>query len=191
MPLGLEPGEISLNHMKRLEQNEDYTFQNQFSQIMPLKPGWLRRVAMNFSLFTTGFLGKNLFDQGQLMGIPTIHFARWIVMDNKKEMLFTSNFDGSWDQYLGDFIDKSGWGLTGIYSATIGFPKSYFLFLGGAYNEEEFLAWSRYYQIPTQFWYSAYPNLSIKNIVNNSKIRHDLFKKMNEEAAQKYLHRIS
>ena len=190
VPLGLEPGEVGLDHMKLLEQNEDYTFQNQFTQLLKLKPGLLRRITLNFVLTATEYLGKNLFDKGQLMGIPTIHFARWIILDDKKHMLFLSNFDGSWQQYLGDFIDKSGWGLTGIYSATEGFPKSYFLFFGGAYNEEQFLAWSRYYQIPTQFWFSAYPNLSIKNVINNSIIAHDLFSNLGEEKAQQFLNRI-
>lgn len=190
IPLGIEPGELGVKRMKNLEQYEDYTFQNQLSQIFPLKTTLLRRISMNFVLTLTQYLGKNFFDKGILMGIPTIHFARWIVMDDSKHMMFFSNFDGSWQQYLGDFIDKSGWGLTGIYSATEGFPKSYFLFFGGAYNEEQFLAWSRYYQIPTQFWYSAYPSLSIKNVINNSIIRDDLFRNLSESKALKYLQRI-
>lgn len=190
VPLGLEPGEVPLSHMNKLEENEDFVFQNQFSQVLIMKPGWLRKIALQFSLTLTQFLGKNFFDQGLLMGIPTIHFARWIMMDDNKNMLFLSNFDGSWQQYLGDFIDKSGWGLTGIYGASVGFPKSYFMFFGGAYNEEQFLAWSRYYQIPTQFWYSAYTNLSIKNIINNSLIRRDLSRNLSENSAFKFLQRI-
>ena len=124
------------------------------------------------------------------MDIPTIHFAHWIMLDKGDHMLFTSNFDGSWQQYIGDFIDKSGWGLTAIWSNAVGFPRAYFLFAGGAYKEQEFLAWSRYYQIPTQFWYSAYPDLSIKNKINSSKIRDGLFKKMNEKQASKYLQKF-
>jgi len=111
-------------------------------------------------------------------------------MDGQKRMLFFSNFDGSWQQYLGDFIDKSGWGLTGIWSNTENFPRTRFLFTGGAYDEEHFLAWSRYYQIPTAVWYCAYPHLSIKNVMNNTFIRNELSLNANEKQAQQFLNRI-
>jgi hypothetical protein len=131
-----------------------------------------------------------VFVNGELLGIPTIHFARWVLIDGGRHLFFTSNFDGSWQQYLGDFIDKSGWGLNFIFSNSEGFPKTKFLLTGGAYNEEQFLAWSRYYQVPTQFWYSAYPALSIKNIVNNSYIRRDVLKNLSEKKAQELLRRF-
>ena len=126
------------------------------------------------------------------MGIPTIHFARWVILDGGRQVLFFSNFDGSWQQYLGDFIDKSGWGLTAIFSNTADFPRSRYLFWGGAYDEEHFLAWARHTQVPTQVWYSAYPQLSIKNVNTNSAIRHrELIKKdLDEQQAQTFLNRF-
>jgi hypothetical protein len=48
------------------------------------------------------------------------------------------------------------------------------LALGGADDEERFKAWGRAYQEPTQVFYSAYPELSIAAINNNSCIRHGL-----------------
>lgn len=128
-----------------------------------------------------------LFVKGKLMGIPSIHFARWVLFDQNKRVLFFSNFDGSWQQYLGDFIDKSGWGLTGIFSNTTNFPKTRFLITGGAYDEEHFLAWSRYTELPTQIWFNAYPHLSIKNVNNNSLIRTKLRKTLSERQAKKFL----
>ena len=105
-------------------------------------------------------------------------------------MLFLSNFDGSWQQYLGDFIDKSGWGLTAIWSNSMGFPKTKFTFFGGAYDEEHFLAWSRYYEVPTQVWYTAYPHLSIKNVINNTYIRMELMEDLDEKGAKKFFKRF-
>ena len=121
------------------------------------------------------------------MGIPTIHFARWVLFDDNKRVLFFSNFDGSWQQYLGDFIDKSGWGLTSIFSNTTCFPKTRYLFWGGAYDEEHFLAWSRNTELQTQVWYNAYPELGIKNVNNNSRIRSELFKNLSEKKAADFL----
>lgn len=190
MPLGLEPGEVDIDHMTRLEKNEDFCFQNQFSQMLVMKQTLVRKLLLQFNLTLTQFLGKTLFSKGLLLGIPTIHFARWIMLDGNKRMFFTSNFDGSWQQYLGDFIDKAGWGLNGIYSASEKFPRTFFLFFGGAYNEQQFLAWSRYFQIPTQFWYSAYPNISIKNIINNSLIRNGIIDANSAKKATQLLQRF-
>jgi hypothetical protein len=35
--------------------------------------------------------------------IATIHFARWVVLPGDRQLLFTSNFDGGWEQYIHDF----------------------------------------------------------------------------------------
>ena len=189
-PLGLTPSQVSEPHIRHLEEYEDLENQNQFTQVLIMKPGFARLATFQgFMLFSRQLIGK-LFVDGKLMGIPTIHFARWILIDNNKRMLFLSNFDGSWQQYLGDFIDKSGWGLTAIWSNSMGFPRTKFTFFGGAYDEEHFLAWSRYYEIPTQVWYSAYPHLSIKNIINNTKIRMELMKDLDERQAGIFLKRI-
>jgi len=178
------------SHVRKLEAYEDLFNQNQFTQVLVMKPGQVRLITVQALMLFARTLISNLFVKGKLMGIPTIHFARWILIDKNKHMLFFSNFDGSWQQYLGDFIDKSGWGLTGIFSNTVNFPKTNFLFTGGAYDEEHFLAWSRGTQILTQVWYSAYHHLSIKNIVNNTLIRNELRKNLTEEQAQLFLKRF-
>ncbi|MGN6605011.1 MAG: hypothetical protein ACTHK8_21325 [Ginsengibacter sp.] len=174
----------------RLEEDEDLFNQNQFTQVLVMKPGKVRLITVQALMLFARTLIKNLFVKGKLMGIPTIHFARWVLIDNNKHMMFFSNFDGSWNQYLCDFIDKSGWGLTGIFSNTVNFPKTKFLFTGGAYDEEHFLAWSRGTQILTQVWYSAYHNLSIKNIVNNTIIRNELNQNFSEKQARIFLNRF-
>jgi hypothetical protein len=189
-PLGLTPSQVSGAHIKELELYEDLANQNQFTQVLIMKPGKMRLITLKALMLFARALISFLFVNGKLMGIPTIHFARWVMIDDQKRMLFFSNFDGSWQQYLGDFIDKSGWGLTGIWSNTMKFPRTKFLFTGGAYDEEHFLAWSRYFQVPTAVWYSAYPHLSIKNIINNSHIRNELFRDLDEREARQFLQRF-
>lgn len=186
----LKRNEINDNKIEVLESYEDLEHQNQFSQLVVMKPGMMRLFTFKLLMTFSKVLIKFLFVEGQLMGIPTIHFARWVLFDNNKRVLFFSNFDGSWQQYLGDFIDKSGWGLTGIFSNTTNFPKTRFLFTGGAYDEEHFLAWSRFTEIQTQVWYNAYPKLSIKNVNNNSYLRHMLYKDLSEHKAHEFLKRL-
>lgn len=176
--------------VNKLEKDEDLFAQNQFTQVVVMKPGIVRQLNFRIWMLRTKVLASYMFVKGKLLNIPTIHFARWVLFDNKKHVLFFSNFDGSWQQYLGDFIDQSGWGLSGIFSNTVNFPTTRFMVTGGAYDEEHFLAWSRSTQIPTNVWYSAYPHLSIKNIINNTKIRNELRDNLSEKRAQLFLKRI-
>lgn len=173
--------------LTELEASEDFKHQNQFTQLVDMKEGNVRLISIKFMFLLSNLLIKFIFNQGKLMGIPTIHFAKWVMFEKNSRVLFFSNFDGSWQQYLGDFIDNSGWGLTGIFSNTKVFPKTNFLITGGAYLEEYFLAWSRNSQLVTNYWYSAYPDLSIKNVNNNTLIRVELMKTLSERRAAKFL----
>jgi hypothetical protein len=40
----------------------------------------------------------------------------------------------------------------------------------GATDEERFKSWTRDHQLPTQLWYSAYPDLTVFNIQQNARI---------------------
>ena len=193
-------------------KNKVINYQNQFTQLVEMKPGKVRLITYNAMMLFARALIPIKFVDGELMGIPTIHFARWVLFDDNKRVLFFSNFDGSWQQYLGDFIDQSGWGLSAIFSNTKVFPKTNFLGIagifamkkwfskripsssqlwpGGAYDEEHFLAWSRNSELQTQIWYSAYPTLSIKNVNNNSRIRSKLFQNLNEKQAKEFFQLI-
>jgi hypothetical protein len=183
----LKRSQLNEKKMQTLESYEDFEIPNQFSQLVTMKPGKVRLITYQAFMLFARLLIPFKFVKGKLMGIPTIHFARWVLFDNKKRVLFFSNFDGSWQQYLGDFIDQSGWGLTGIFSNTTKFPKTRFLITGGAYDEEHFLAWSRHSEVQTQVWYNAYPHLSIKNVNNNSLIRCLLLKNSSDKQAADFL----
>ncbi|MEB2775122.1 hypothetical protein SYJ56_07375 [Algoriphagus sp. D3-2-R+10] len=179
--------QLDNEYLDELEVYEDWKSQNQFTQLVDMKAGKVRLISIKFMFLLSNFLIKFIFNQGKLMGIPTIHFAKWVMFEKNSRVLFFSNFDGSWQQYLGDFVDNSGWGLTGIFSNTKVFPKTNFLITGGAYKEEYFLAWSRNSELVTNFWYSAYPDLSIKNVNNNTRIRVQLIKTLSERQAAKFL----
>jgi len=183
----LTRSELNEKEILKLESYEDLGYQNQFTQLVAMKAGKVRLFTFKLLMLFSRVLIKLKFVEGKLMGIPTIHFARWVLFDDNKRVLFFSNFDGSWQQYLGDFIDKSGWGLTSIFSNTTCFPKTRYLFWGGAYDEEHFLAWSRNTELQTQVWYNAYPELGIKNVNNNSRIRSELFKNLSEKKAADFL----
>lgn len=138
------------NHVNVLMQAENFRVQNQLTHLVEMKPGHYRLLTLKFVLGTINFLARTLFNKGELGSIPSIHFARWILIDNDQRLLFFSNFDGSWENYLGDFVDKAAVGLTAIWSNTKGFPKTHNLINEGARDEQSFKEWTRHLQISTQ-----------------------------------------
>ncbi|HEX5872411.1 MAG TPA: hypothetical protein VFY65_18405, partial [Longimicrobium sp.] len=170
---------------------EDRIVQNQMSSVIYIKePLWFRGLVLRAVLAFINFSAKYLSNQGTLAGIPSIHFARWVIVDEGRRLVFFSNFDGSWENYLGDFIDKSHSGLTGVWSNCVGFPRTKNLVQDGATDEQRFKAYSRDSQIPTQVWYSAYRWLSVDNINNNSRIRLGLYGEMTADEAALWLRRF-
>ena len=101
--------------------------------------------------------------------------------------MFLSNYDGSWQSYLEDFIARAHAGLTGIWSNTQDFPKTSNLLVGGAKDGPRFKRWARRQQQPTRFWYSAYPQLTTTQIRTNAAIRHGFAAVSNEIAAANWL----
>src|SRR3954470_9728839 len=99
----------------------------------------------------------------QLIG--TIHFARWVIIDNDTRLLFISNFDGTWDDYIDEFIEKAADGLNAIWSHCDDFPA------GGSRDREAFKAYIRKYEYQPDVFYSAYPDASVKDIHKALRVR--------------------
>lgn len=153
--------------------DENRFLQNQLTHLVPIKPGPLRWALIRAVFAALQFLAKNQFNQGKLGDIPSIHFARWVLIPDRG-VLFFSNFDSSWQSYLGDFIDQASSGLTAVWSNTVGYPRTTWLLTAGSRDAQRFLAWTRNHQLPSQVWYSAYPGTSIVNVNANTEIRRGL-----------------
>jgi hypothetical protein len=178
-------------HTARLVRTEDRIVQNEMSSVIYIKePLWFRRTVLRLVLAFVDFSARYLSNQGALAGIPSIHFARWVIVDEGRRLVFFSNFDGSWENYLGDFVDKAASGLTAVWSNCVGFPRTRGLWGQGATDEQKFKAYSRASQIPTQVWYSAYRWLSVPNINNNTRIRLGLHGEMSRAEAEAWLRRF-
>jgi len=87
-------------------------------------------------------------------------------------------------------VDRSSNGLTAIWSHTQEFPRSRWLVLDGAADEENFKRAARRRQVPSHIWYSAYPGLTLENIKNNAAIRAGLFAPLDAASAQAWLRRL-
>ncbi|WP_394829577.1 hypothetical protein [Pendulispora albinea] len=158
-----------------LAAGEDFGIQNALTHVVPLRPGHDRESVLRSAHAYIDEMARDHFNHiGCLGGIPTIHFAKWVLIDGGKRLLFFSNYDHSWESYIGDFIDEAALGLNFAWSCTENYPRTTLLVGGGAKDEESFKAWTRQYSRPTQVFYSAYPDLSIAAINNNTWIRHGL-----------------
>jgi hypothetical protein len=184
------PPTTDYDHVGALARQENRIVQNEMSSLTTVKAGRLRQATLRTVLWVIDLAGRYIYTNGRLGSISSIHFARWVVLDDGRRLLFCSNFDGSWENYLGEFIDRAASGLTAVWSNTVGFPRSRFLTGAGARDEQRFKAYARNSQVLTEVWYSAYRDLTVQNINNNSAIRAGLFGEQSPEETRAWLRRL-
>jgi len=172
------------------KEDRTHSVQNHMASITIVKPGWLRRLSLWSVLAAVNLIARATATHGELSGIPSIHFAHWSMIDGGRRLLFLSNFDGSWENYLDDFIDKASNGLTGVWSNTLNFPRTYFLLGGGARDGSRFKAVARDSQTVTNAWYSAYRDLTVQGIDNNSSLREEVLQPYDSTLARTWLRRL-
>jgi deferrochelatase/peroxidase EfeB len=151
------------------------------------KPGLLRAFTQRVVFWVIGGVAGKLYAPGFLGTIGSIHFARWVTVPKSRNLVFLSNYGGSWESYLEDFVTRAHAGLTGVWSNTIGFPRTKNLIQQGATDSENFKRFARRSMQPTLFWYSAYPQLTTAAIRTNAQIRRGLSGAMTEDEASVWL----
>jgi hypothetical protein len=139
--------------------------------ITPVPPlcTWLQRLIFNVSRA----LPSNL---GGLMGLSLIHFARWVTIRRDQwpdlgqgkqtlrydYMLFCSNFNGTWDQYIDAFSDGIPGGLDLFWYTSVKYPHSIPI--------TTFKNYITYNQIDTDYYYNATPGAAQRDIKSALKV---------------------
>jgi hypothetical protein len=185
-----EPAKSDTNVARGLEhaEDEDFTIRNQLTHFVEVKRGAFRRCVLAAVLAAIELRARFQFYKGDLGGIETIHCAYWVLLDGpRRRLLFLSNYDGSWERYLDDFIEEAGGGMTSVWSNTVDFPRAKNLLFDGAQNERVFKAWTREHQVRTVVWYAAKPDVSMRNVLDNSRLRDGLRGSMTEAQAKEWL----
>ena len=124
-------------HSEDLSRIEDHDVTNQFSAMGSLKPGLVRLLTTTFVLKTVNYGARHITRPGRLGRIRSIHFARWVFVAGRERMIFCSNYDGSVESYMDDFINKTGFGLNASFSNGIGYPRTNWLVRDGCIDEQE------------------------------------------------------
>lgn len=165
---------VDQGYTEELSRGEDHFVTNQFSAMGSLKPGLVRLLTTAGVLGTVDYAARHIVRPGRLGRIRTIHFARWVFLDGTKRMIFCSNYDGSVESYMDDFINKTGFGLNASFSNGIGYPTTNWLILDGCGDERKYVEYLRRHTLPTQVWYKAYPGLAAIDLERNSRLRQGL-----------------
>jgi len=100
--------------------------------------------------------------------IGTVHFARWVVLPDGGDggqLLFASNFDGPWDDYIRDFAARSAESFDAIYSNCEGWPER------GARDLEAFKAYIRKHELRADVYYRAYPQATVQQVKSALRLR--------------------
>ena len=125
------------DRLRMFRGDEDLGGQNQILAIGLLKPGWFRRLTAAPSCdwptmrFGTSTIAAPVRPQHNTL-------CPLGLLDDNKRMFFSSNYDGSLESYMNDFIDKAAWGLNAFFSNGDGFPRTAYLFCGGITDEQAY-----------------------------------------------------
>ena len=145
--------------------------------ITPMKPA---RTWINHLIFMVARINPNTLSG--LLGLSLIHFARWVIVrrsqwpdlgQGKPEvdndyMIFCSNFNGTWDQYIDAFSDGIPNGLDLFWYSSTKYPSSVPI--------TPFKSYISHNQIQNNYYYNATPGSAQRDIKSalrvHEKLRH-------------------
>jgi hypothetical protein len=162
---------VDPSYRQRIATTEDRDVTNAFSAVGSLKPGLVRLAIALLGLQILRYAASHIYTVGRLARVRTIHFARWVWIDGHQRLAFMSNYDGSLESYMDDFINKAGFGLNFVFSNGIGYPSTRWLVAGGCKDEQKFKNYLHRHQFDTQVWYNAHPGLTAAELERNARIR--------------------
>jgi hypothetical protein len=163
----LAPGdEIPSSTESRRTFREDVITQNQLTLVTVVGPQHVRRVGAVMAAIDS--FATRLAPPGSLIGISTIHFVRWLLIDDGRRLVMLSDYDGSWESYIDEFAEMILSGLDAIWNTSLGFPPD------GARDLPAFKRFLRSHQVAAEIFFSAYPDETVLNIVNDRTLGHAL-----------------
>ena len=168
VPVPLVPGDempSGPDHQTPPTFREDVIAQNQLTLVTVVMPGQVDRVRAVMAAIDS--YAKRLSPPGSLMGISTIHFVKWLVIDNGRRLMMVSDYDGSWESYIDEFAEMILSGLDAIWETSYGYPPD------GARDLPAFKRFLRSHQVPAEIFFSAYPEETVLNIVNDQAFAHE------------------
>ncbi len=132
-----------------------YGNQGEFTLLAPLKPGGAEK-ALEIARIAT--------EEGVDAGlIGTLHNLRIALLDNHTRMLFATVYDGTWDQYIDDFVANPTMkaALDGLFGNLEGFPGM---------DSPEAKDYLVKYQVPVDWFWTAQPESTVKRNLRAERV---------------------
>jgi hypothetical protein len=138
--------------------------------ITPMRPAktWVNRFVFAAVRLNPAFLSG-------LLSLSIIHFARWVIIPRERwpeiggdnelandSMLFISNFNGTWDQYIDSFSDGIPNGLDLMWYSSTAYP--------GSIPITPFKNWIKHNQIDIDYYYNSTPGSAQRDIKSALRI---------------------
>ena len=106
----------------------------------------------------------------KLQTLSFIHYARWVIVKefplgeklHHPYLLFESNFNGSWDQYIDAFSEIVPARMKGIWGTSYGFP--------GPIPVEPFKDYIRANEFVANHYWNAYPGATTTEIISAARV---------------------
>ena len=135
--------------------------QGEFTMIAPLRPGGAEKMREIQRVADETFPEIS----GAIDSIGTLHNLRIALFDNDTRMLFAASYDGTWDQYIDDFVAASVAGnlrfLDEIFGTFEGFP---------GFQSSDVKDYLVKYQVPVGFFWTAYPETTADRIQRGERV---------------------
>jgi hypothetical protein len=138
--------------------------------LTPVKPGWW--VWLKVLFWLGGHVTASL---KKLQMLSFIHYARWVVVRRLPSptatdgdelhhayLLFESNFNGTWDEYIDAFSEVVSLRMRAIWGSSYGFP--------GPLPVDPFKAYIRRNELVANHYWSAYPGATTTEIISSERL---------------------
>jgi len=134
---------------------------NEFTLIFKLKPGGAER--MRKKLASNSKFGNQ--NQVYADRIGTLHDLRFVIFDNDTKLLFATTFDDDWDAYINDFATLIPDLIDHVFEEVEDYP---------GIKSPDIKDYIAKYQVTSTYFYSAYPDASVRDIRKAMKIESGL-----------------
>jgi hypothetical protein len=131
---------------------------NEFTLIMNLKPGGADRLRKKLAS------DSKFGNQNQVFAdrIGTLHDLRFVIFDNDTRLLFATTFDDDWDAYINDFATLIPDLIDIVFEEVEDYPGI------RSPDIKDYIVKS---QVTSTYFYSAYPDASVRDIRKAMKIK--------------------
>lgn len=128
---------------------------NEFTVIMPLKPGGAERMRARFG----GFTEERTRNTDR---IGTVHDLRFVIFDDDTRCIFASTFDGDWESYIDDFATLIPDEIDLLFGEVEGYPGV------RSAGIKDFIA---RHQVSAMAFYGAYTDASVRDVWKALKVK--------------------